>query len=252
MLVPGIGTLAATPAAVVLQETVKKYELQEPYYSEIQNIMKTMGVDLTRENHTKIAQVYIPHQMIKGFSASDGSTYVGDVIYLWNFTTPNPRYQITKDGVPLHSISATTKAHCFAHQDRTPDIFLSDFFSDASYHHPDYGTFKTFGWCAEKEMAYGVLLGAFNIDTDIIAPGAHAYSEVVVDVTVYGQNRPLTIQVDNTFDKFYPMWAAELPEWHQPESRLQVWYNMQKEKNMDLMSRLSVSDSRRLEILMSL
>jgi hypothetical protein len=239
----GVSAVAARPAVVVMQEIVEEQMMEAEYKGNIEQILKDLGADQTRENYLQIARVYVTHQLITSQGAVNGSTHKGDVPYYWNFIDPNPRYSITKDNKSLHSIPATTRAHCFAHQDRTPDIFLADFFSDEKYYHPDYGYFSTFGWCAEREMAYGVLLGAFNIPSRIIAPGAHSWSEVDIWVTIYGQKRVATLIVDNTFNRVTATYGGEAPSL-MGETKLQVWYNQKKNANMHLMRRILVSDQR--------
>ncbi len=69
------------------------------------------------------------------------------------------------------------------------------------FSHPAFGTFSSFGWCSEREMAFASLLSLMGYKSHVIAPGAHAWTEV--EMTFHkkdGKDTTLLVSVDNTFD----------------------------------------------------
>jgi hypothetical protein len=116
--------------------------------------------------------------------------------------------------------------------DRIPALYLGDLVSEKpGYLHPDCGTFFTFGWCSEREMAFTALFTAWGYPAKIWQSGIHTYSVVWCEFrTTSGSTVNLAAEVDTTFDSV--TWR-EVPQGTQPDRWLEEtgsgaqidWYN---------------------------
>lgn len=148
-------------------------------------------------NIRKYYTISILHQLFTCESCTDGSQ--GEILnipYFWHYCTPNPRHRIRVDG--KQNIS-------YVNIERKPSVFLKDMVAlRERFSHPDFGTFSTFGWCSEREMAFALLLRLMGYDAHVIAPGSHAHTEIVLDlVAVGGYPKTFLVSIDNTFDDLY-------------------------------------------------
>jgi hypothetical protein len=88
--------------------------------------------------------------------------------------------------------------------DRTPAMFLGDLvdsipkYWDQSADKPVF----TFGWCAEREMAFMALLQNMGFEGTIVAAGGHAWSELQVKLYVNNKLADYVLHIDNTFERF--------------------------------------------------
>lgn len=248
--------LCLIPLWVSAQDTASNFinklvdieiELQANYlYTEFE-LLRIQYPDIanTQENYQKLAKIIIVHQLFATDGPYNGSMLIGDIPYLSNFTDSNPRYNITKDGKLIKDITSKNGI-TLANIDRTPDIFLPDFFSSTKYSHPDYGEFSTFGWCSEREMSYAVVMKALGFSTYIEAPGAHAWTNVSVSFT--GKNSGAIIyqaHVDNTFNDLY--WETYIPPVGY-STKLEAWYNKQVSRYDGILNNVWVAPGRKREI----
>jgi hypothetical protein len=88
--------------------------------------------------------------------------------------------------------------------DRTPATFLSDLVDSLGIYydrHNDKPVF-TFGWCAEREMAFMALLRNMGFEGTIVAAGGHAWSEIQIEFYSDGKLTDYVLHIDNTFERF--------------------------------------------------
>lgn len=150
------------------------------------------------------------HKLLTTSSAFDcASGGVLKTVYFWHWKTPNPRHSIIHlpDSIRLTGVrppSGFSKYKSFADIDRFPIQYLSDLVTEnASYLHPDCGAFYTFGWCSEREMSFGVLLGLYDFKYKIKQSGIHVWTDVLASVSQNsGVEINLILSFDNTFDSF--------------------------------------------------
>jgi hypothetical protein len=114
--------------------------------------------------------------------------------YFWHYRTPNPRDEILVDG----RINIE-----YTRIERKPYVFLKDMVAPGErFTHPDWGSFSSFGWCSEREMAFACLLSLMGYTAHVIAPGAHAWTEVEIELyTVQGEAKAVLVSIDNTFNR---------------------------------------------------
>ena len=144
-------------------------------------------IDYNKElNYEIIYKLYFLHQLFTTNAAKDCSASgILAIPYFWSDSRNN--------------ISAPKTSKML---DRTPEIFLSDLVSsDAKYSHEECGKFHTFGWCAEREMAFVALLRNMGFKAEVIASNGHAWTQVNINLYPEGGNQFITI--DNTFNDFY-------------------------------------------------
>ncbi len=93
------------------------------------------------------------------------------------------------------------KFKTWADVDRLPSLYLGDLAAEQPrYLHPRYGAIETFGWCSEREMAFGVLLAAQGVRAKIKQKDIHVWSEALLELRGKdGKARPTVIAFDNTF-----------------------------------------------------
>jgi hypothetical protein len=127
--------------------------------------------------------------------------------YFWHWTDPNPRHSIVflPDSVALSTVSpppeyARYKSH--ADIDRVPVLFIGDLVRKSpQYFHSGCGSFYTFGWCSEREMAFVAIIGEMGFKGKILQDGIHTWSEIRFECRIRdGSFRPVVAVVDNTFD----------------------------------------------------
>jgi hypothetical protein len=148
------------------------------------------------------------HQLLTTTDAVDCTKGgILQTVYFWHWTNPNPRHEIRlmPDSVLLVKIPSIKKYgryKSYADIDRLPEFYLSDLVSDfPKYFHPSCGTFYTFGWCSEREMAFNALLKAMNFSCKIKQEGIHVWSEVLLEYTNPKLNKKYyVITLDNTFN----------------------------------------------------
>jgi hypothetical protein len=186
-------------------------------------------------NAKKFATIVILHELFTSNGAYNGAK--GDVVnipYLWHWVNPNPRHEIKslvqnkllKDIKPPKQYG---KYATYADIDRTPYLFVSEMFSkEPLYSQPECGTFNTFGWCSEREMAYSCLLEILGIPSKVIASGNHSWSESVVKFKSTTGDVSLHVHIDNTFNQL--VWeknAEKIVKWknYTGDGKTTTWYN---------------------------
>jgi hypothetical protein len=129
-----------------------------------------------------------------------------NIPYFWHWVSPNPRHELIylPSSAPLKEVKAPAgfeKYRSYSDADRTPYLYLSNLVSDSPlFSHPQCGSFFTFGWCSEREMAFSNLLSQFGYKMKIRQEGIHVWSEALVDVEENCRAGKLIIMVDNTFN----------------------------------------------------
>jgi hypothetical protein len=95
-----------------------------------------------------------------------------------------------------------TRYRTCADVDRVPVLYLSDLVGDfPKYTHPDCGSFFTFGWCSEREMAFVAVMAEFGYRGKVRQSGIHTWSSLWCPCERSDGTRvALTAHVDNTFD----------------------------------------------------
>lgn len=189
-------------------------------------------------NRRAFHEVCFLHDLFTGSNAVDFSS--GGILkipYFWHWVSPNPRHSITylATSASLSTVKPPkefSRYHSYADIDRVPSLYLSDLLlAKPKYSHPQCGTFYTFGWCSEREMAFTALLSVLGYHCKIVQRGIHTWSEVWVPFL--GKNGTTLIavaSVDNTFDTI--RWAKLSPDIDKSEwlgdcgSGAQIkWYN---------------------------
>ncbi len=126
--------------------------------------------------------------------------------YFWHWIQPNPRHLITS--LPEAKLLTAVKPPApyeryasFADIDRVPALYLGDLVAEApGYSHPHCGSFFSFGWCSEREMAFTALVVAWGYAGKIWQSGIHTYSVVCGEFKkTDGSAVVLAADVDNTF-----------------------------------------------------
>lgn len=177
-------------------------------------------------NQARILQALFLHRLLTTSAPADGTRGgILESVYFWHWVTPNPRHQIRR--LPDSALLAKCKPHpqhamyrSWADMDRTPDLFLADLVSDSPrYFHPDFGSFFTFGWCSEREMAFSLLLIRMGYVAKIKFQGNHVWTEVLISGKGRdGSTKSGILRIDNTFgeigaqplDKPMAAWLADL------------------------------------------
>ena len=161
-------------------------------------------------NINKYFTIKILHDIFTCFSATNCSS--GEIInipYFWHVIKPNPRYEIqsTENGKLLKDIKPPkefSKFKTFADIDRTPVIFLTDMFeTKQKYYTSTCDTFSTFGWCSEREMAFGCITDLLNYKVKIVGKGNHCWTEFIISLnTIDNKTKSFNVKIDNTFNEF--------------------------------------------------
>jgi hypothetical protein len=170
--------------------------------------------------------VKILHKLFTAKTANDYST--GPILtipYIWHWRKPNPRSSIrlAKSGTPLSKIDPPQKFDqypSYAKIDRTPDLYFKDLCTRkpkymAPAHVNKCDTFRTFGWCSERAMAFVCLMDMMGFKGKVIAQPPHSWSEFLVPMENKSGDKILfKVKVDNTYD---------IVEWERVSSKKSVF-----------------------------
>jgi hypothetical protein len=185
------------------------------------------GLDPSEDaNRETWYRVRFLHDLLTTTRASDCAR--GGILgipYFWHWIEPNPRHDILAlpGREPLVSQPPPASYRRYATRadiDRVPALYLGDLVSEEpGYAHPDCGSFHTFGWCSEREMAYTALMTAWGRQAKVVQSGIHTWSEVWCPFRgAGGKTIVLSALVDNTFDSV--KWEA-VPA----GTKLEAWLN---------------------------
>lgn len=214
----------------VLHFCAVKYMERPEFVTQYEAFITANNLDNDSLNIHRYAQIVVLHELFTATDSANGSTLRGDAPYMWNnWDNPaaNHRLIISRNDTLLVDIdSPTGKYENFGFEERTPDIFLGDFFSETKYSHPQYGEFSTFGWCSEREMAFSVLLEAYGIPAMVEAPGVHAWTYAIPEFNRNGKLESFYVRIDNTYNQME--WGYESDY---SSTKLQQWYNKQITKH---------------------
>ena len=215
--------------------------------SEFADFCKTYQLDATNtKNRKQFHQLYFYHDLFTGTAAVDGS--VGGILkipYFWHWVDPNPRHTIKRysDRLPLAKIPAPSrfaKYKSHADIDRIPSLFLGDLFNEKpNYFHKEIGSFYTFGWCSEREMAFSLLLSLYGYKSKITQKGIHVWSAFWVSF-YKTDNQPVNLiaKIDNTFDSidWNPAPKLSKPQWLNQVQNIKMvkWYNSQAKSEQEI------------------
>lgn len=150
----------------------------------------------------------ILHKLFTSQTAADYSR--GEILYipyLWHWVNPNPRHELyfIENDILLSNQSPPSNFanyQTYADIDRTPYLFLSDLVLEQPKYYSDRGgTFYSFGWCSEREMAFIALISLLNYEGKIVATGNHSWSELLIPmIKDDGSKQHFSVTVDNTFN----------------------------------------------------
>lgn len=173
---------------------------------------------------------------------------------------PNLRYSIIYIPTSKYLIKVPPPAgfklyKSYADADRRPRLYLSDLMSEnPKFKHRLCGTFSTFGWCSEREMAFNTLLIALGYECKVFQKGIHVWSEVLVHLRSDGDKEiPVVIRVDNTFDSIsYYVLKKTTGQWKNDFGKGShvKWYNTvsRSEKELKTVRELAVPTQARKRI----
>jgi hypothetical protein len=202
-----------------------------------QALCKSLGVsDTDAANRDALLPLLFQHSLLTSTDAVDCRRGGGlGTVYLWHWIAPNPRHALRRlpDSTLLTKLPPPpgfAKYRSWADVDRLPSLYLGDLAAErARYAHPVCGEIRTFGWCSEREMAFGALLRAQGIKGKIKQGGIHVWSEALFQlIGTDGKPRTGVIAFDNTFDTVegWPLrgsraaWARDFGDGAQVD-----WYN---------------------------
>jgi hypothetical protein len=200
-------------------------------------LCKSLGVpDTLAANRDVLLPFLFQHGLLTTGDAVDCRRGGGfGTAYMWHWTSPNPRHALRRlpDSTPLIRLpppKGFAKYKSWADVDRLPSLYLGDLAEErARYHHPLCGDLYTFGWCSEREMAFGALLAAQGVKGKIKQEGIHVWTEVVFDLMgPEGKPRPSVVAFDHTFDTVegWPLRGARAAWAKDQGDGAQVgWYN---------------------------
>jgi hypothetical protein len=201
---------------------------------------------LDDSNVNKFYTIKILHELFTSETASNCSRgKILNIPYQWHWIEPNPRYDIhfVSNNVLLKNTKPPAefyKYNSYADIDRTPYLYLSDLVSkDLKYYSDSCGTFSTFGWCSEREMAFVALTKILGYQGKVVAEGNHSWSEFIIPLKLNnGEFKNFVVFVDNTFNTIY--WDTieqhKIPEWNGyfGDTKLAAWYNRKAKSNTEL------------------
>lgn len=199
-----------------------------------------------QEIRSKLIKYYFWHKLFTASSCVDGNNSgIWKIPYFWNWTEPNRRLEIVTipDSTQLSQIDPPVEFNLyksFAYIDRTPLLFLGDLFcNEIEYYHSLCGSFRSFGWCSEREMAFNAILELDGAICKIYANGNHSWTEIYLKTT---EDSLLQVKIDNTFDSFSvsfneeeinrSLWLKNIGN-----NPLSGWYN-KKAKDKTMLSNL--------------
>jgi len=237
----------AAPGGVSIPEFLRdlcsEYEgvYMERHSAEYAALCEECGLASSSEaNRRAFSEVGLLHDMLMGDGAANcvrGGAL--GIPYFWHWVEPNPRHSIVllPDSIPLPKVpppAGYAKYASLADVDRTPALFLSDLVSASpQYWHRGCGSFFTFGWCSEREMAFLALMTSLGYSGRIRQEGIHSWTELRCSMAGrQGGDMTLVAVVDNTFGSLEWMpapagvsseaWLGDVGDSH--EAR---WYNTQ-------------------------
>ncbi len=233
---------ADTPLLLFLDSICGAVERQVeivPTTGRAEELLEVSGPDKKRAIRSSIRRLKILHELFTGSGAVNGvAGGAFEIPYFWHWTSPNPRHSIRHlpDSMLLIDLlppGGFERYRSWADVDRTPVLYLADLVTEKpQYYYPGYGSFYTFGWCSEREMAFTALLTELGYESKIVQQGIHVWSEVLLPI---GKGRDehtlfLKVRIDNTFRQFnLDTTRTELSEWRKDigEGQSVEWYNRQ-------------------------
>jgi hypothetical protein len=206
---------APAPASVPLVEFLRSAYLKNESAAEARlgpryrALCKSLSVPDTLEaNRKALLPLLFLHGLLTTSDAVDcrrGGAF--GTAYMWHWVSPNPRHALRRlpDSTLLTGLPPPPgfgKYKSWADVDRLPSLYLGDLATEhARYLHPVCGELQAFGWCSEREMAFGALLAVQGIKGKIKQEGIHVWTEVLFDlIGSDGNPRPSVVAFDNTFD----------------------------------------------------
>ena len=177
------------------------------------------------------------NELFSSLSAENGSKgRILNIPYFWHWVSPNPRHDISFSSNKT-LLKATkppiefSKYNSFADIDRTPYLFLGDLFArKPKYFSDESGTFSSFGWCSEREMAFMALMNLFKIEGKVITSGNHSWSELIIPLKNNKDSvKNFKVTVDNTFNDidWTIIHPTQLRSWRikTATDKFAKWYN---------------------------
>lgn len=162
---------------------------------------------LSTDSKKKISELLFLHMLFTTTGAIDGKKGgILQIPYFWHWTTPNPRHEIQyiPNKKALNKVSPPKgfeKYKSYGDIDRTPSIYLKNLYEEKPlFNNSLYGTFYTFGWCSEREMAFNSVLNILGYNVKIKQEGIHVWSEILLKIS---DKDFFIIKVDNTFNGFH-------------------------------------------------
>lgn len=210
ILVIPIATEAAQPLPIFFNQLYNrnKFRIEAIVSATITNGLKKAGAKVSSPNNReKITPIVFFHLLFTSSNAVNCSKGgILDIPYFWHWVTPNPRHELIylPSSTLLKEIKAPDgfeKYGSYADADRTPYLYLSNLVTDAPlFNHPKCGSFFTFGWCSEREMAFSNMLSQCGYKMKIKQEGIHVWSEALVEIEKEKAIGKIIIMVDNTFN----------------------------------------------------
>lgn len=205
------GPLPAEPLVAFLKESYSRNASSAhirlgPRYRALCESLKVP--DTSAENQGRLMPLLFYHGLLTTSDAVDCSRGGAlETVYFWHWTSPNPRHRLRHlpDSSLLMQLPPPrgfVKYKSWADVDRLPALYLGDLAAEQPrYLHPRCGEIYTFGWCSEREMAFGALLGALEIKGKIKQEGIHVWTEVLLDLHgPGGKGMQAVVAFDHTFD----------------------------------------------------
>ena len=222
----------------VKEEYEKHFEAVQIHCAEFfSDMCKEMKLDSgdTINKHT-VGELLFYHALFTANDAVDCTRGgILETVYFWHWVKPNPRHRILRlpDSTPLAGLKPPKgyeTYRSFADIDRLPSLYLADAFSESpAYFHPDCGPMHTFGWCSEREMAFGALLTALGFDCAIKQSGIHVWSEVLLELnSASKQKKRVILKLDNTFNTVgWEQLKTTVEKWRSTvgTGSMPIWYN---------------------------
>ncbi len=193
------------------------------------------------EHRPKLSELLFLHMLFTTTDAVNGRRGgILQIPYFWHWSNPNPRHEIIfiPEGTKLNSVSPPAeygRYKSYADIDRTPFIYLQNLMEEgALFNDPVYGTFYTFGWCSEREMAFASILNILGYNSKVKQEGIHVWTEVLLSGV---HNDYWVVKVDNTFNGFQlERLASTKGEWQTDfgEGTQVQWYNKKAHSKNEL------------------
>jgi hypothetical protein len=240
-----LGLLGAAPARGDIPAALDHvFALVESRYTEyratdFQAFCQAHGVAPDNaQNRRQFLRLHFLHDLMKGSGASNGARGGWlNIPYFWHWTNPNPRHGIHSlpDSTLLTQQRPAAPYRRYATRadiDRVPALYLGDLMTATpGYFHPRYGSFHTFGWCSEREMAYTALVTCWGFRAKVWQSGIHTSSRVLCRFQGTGGTALiLEAEVDNTFA--YIVWKTMAANTREDQWQADVgagatiaWYN---------------------------